>query len=274
MLKLLILGLAITSTNGSPAKTPLKASFQDRIVGGQEAQPHAYPWQISLQYRDFIIIPYYHTCGATIIDELHIACAAHCIDGRKESHFQVVAGAHNIDLPEANKQKVGVAAMWMHEGYNSQLITNDVSILRLDAPLQFNEFVQPLPLAESGNDPVDGTICINSGWGSTSHTSSAQMPSKLQYVEIPIVGRETCQADYNGINGVDEGMVCAGKSEGGISPCSGDSGGPLFCPAADGAWYLAGIVSWGMIPCGQPNYPGVFTNVGYFRDWIDQHVAM
>jgi hypothetical protein len=27
----------------------------------------------------------------------------------------------------------------------------------------------------------------------------------LQYVEIPIVGRETCQADYNGINGVDEG---------------------------------------------------------------------
>jgi hypothetical protein len=27
----------------------------------------------------------------------------------------------------------------------------------------------------------------------------------LQYVEIPIVGRETCQADYEGINGVDEG---------------------------------------------------------------------
>jgi hypothetical protein len=24
-------------------------------------------------------------------------------------------------------------------------------------------------------------------------------------VEIPIVGRETCQADYEGINGVDEG---------------------------------------------------------------------
>jgi secreted trypsin-like serine protease len=29
-----------------------------------------------------------------------------------------------------------------------------------------------------------------------------------------------------------------------------------------------------MIPCGQPNYPGVFTNVGYFRDWIDQHLAL
>jgi hypothetical protein len=27
----------------------------------------------------------------------------------------------------------------------------------------------------------------------------------FQYVEIPIVGRETCQADYEGINGVDEG---------------------------------------------------------------------
>jgi hypothetical protein len=27
----------------------------------------------------------------------------------------------------------------------------------------------------------------------------------FQYVEIPIVGRETCQENYNGINGVDDG---------------------------------------------------------------------
>jgi hypothetical protein len=45
-----------------------------------------------------------------------------------------------------------VAAMWMHEAYDSHVITNDVSILKLDAPLQFNEYVQPLPLAESGRN--------------------------------------------------------------------------------------------------------------------------
>jgi hypothetical protein len=44
--------------------------------------------------------------------------------------------------------------MWMHEAYDSHVITNDVSILKLDAPLQFNEYVQPLPLAESGRNLI------------------------------------------------------------------------------------------------------------------------
>jgi hypothetical protein len=40
--------------------------------------------------------------------------------------------------------------MWMHEDYDSTVITNDVSLLKLDEPLQFNEYVQPLRLAETG----------------------------------------------------------------------------------------------------------------------------
>ena len=35
-------------------------------------------------------------------------------------------------------------------------------------------------------------------------------------------------------------MVCGGQQEGGISPCSGDSGGPLACPDDNGDMYLAG----------------------------------
>ena len=48
----------------------------------------------------------------------------------------------------------------------------------------------------------------------------------------------------------------------------GDSGGPLVCPTENGT-VLAGIVSWGMVPCGQPLYPGVYTNVGAYVDWIN-----
>ena len=73
-------------------------------------------------------------------------------------------------------------------------------------------------------------------------------------------------------------QVCAGVPEGGVSACSGDSGGPLACPdqvrperpalstvRQDGNMYLAGIVSWGMIPCGQANRPSVYASVGHFR---------
>lgn len=276
MIRTVLICSLLCIVRGSPAGSlKSKLDFQGKIVGGQEAEPHAYPWQISLQYHDFIIGAYYHTCGATIVDEYHIVCAAHCIDGRKANNFKVIAGAHNIGTfaGEDGHQVRKVVDMWKHESYDSSIITNDVSLLRLDEPLEFNDIIQPLRMAEKGVEPEEGVVCINSGWGSISDTSIANMPNKLQYVDLPIVGRETCQANYNGINGVDEGMVCGGQSEGGISPCSGDSGGPLACPDEDG-YYLAGIVSWGMIPCGQPNYPGVFTNVGFYRDWIDEHMAM
>jgi len=275
MLRLILLGALFAIAVGSPSGPAYKMGFQEKIVGGQEAEPHAYPWQISLQYHDFAIGQYYHTCGATIVDEYHIVCAAHCIDGRKADHFRVIPGAHNIGLFNGeNHQKIKVSEMWRHEDYNSNIITNDVSVLRLAEPLVFDDNIQPVKMAELGSDPAAGTVCINSGWGSTSHTSIPSMPNKLQYVELPIVDRAVCQADYEGINGVDTGMVCAGSQEGGISPCSGDSGGPLVCPNADGEWELTGIVSWGMIPCGQPAYPGVFTSVGFYRDWIDAHLAM
>ena len=44
--------------------------------------------------------------------------------------------------------------MWIHEQFNLTDFTNDVSLLKLAEPLEFNEFVQPLPLAPQGDDPA------------------------------------------------------------------------------------------------------------------------
>jgi secreted trypsin-like serine protease len=73
---------------------------------------------------------------------------------------------------------------------------------------------------------------------------------------------------YNNI--VKRGILCAGLIDGGRDACLGDSGGPLSVKRSeDDKWVLAGIISNG-IKCGQPNIPGIYTQVSAYVDWIYQ----
>jgi len=64
---------------------------------------------------------------------------------------------------------------------------------------------------------------------------------------------------------VDDSMLCAAQPDGGMDSCQGDSGGPLVVGGK-----LAGIVSWGY-GCALTGYPGVYANVSYLRQWIDNN---
>ncbi|RXN08422.1 complement factor I [Labeo rohita] len=64
----------------------------------------------------------------------------------------------------------------------------------------------------------------------------------------------------------------SGDLEGKVDSCQGDSGGPLVCKDASGLSYVWGIVSWGD-KCGEPNYPGVYTKVAHYFDWIRFHTG-
>ncbi len=51
----------------------------------------------------------------------------------------------------------------------------------------------------------------------------------------------------------------------------GDSGGPIFQWIGD-RWEQVGIVSYGDGGCGTKGFPGVFTRISYFHDWIESHI--
>ena len=51
---------------------------------------------------------------------------------------------------------------------------------------------------------------------------------------------------------------------GGADSCQGDSGGPLFVRSTG---IQVGITSWGY-GCAAPGYPGVYTEVSFFTEWV------
>uniref|UniRef100_A0A8D2E1D7 Serine protease 22 n=1 Tax=Sciurus vulgaris TaxID=55149 RepID=A0A8D2E1D7_SCIVU len=98
-------------------------------------------------------------------------------------------------------------------------------------------------------------------------------PQILQKLKVPIIHSDICSRLYwrgSGQETITEDMLCAGYLEGQRDACLGDSGGPLMCQV-DGAWLLAGIISWGE-GCAERNRPGVYTSLPAHRSWVERVV--
>ena len=156
-------------------------------------------------------------------------------------------------------QIVKVSEVFAHEKYDSWTTDNDIALLRLATKLTLKqENAEKIKLPSQGSDP-SGDV-TTSGWGYLKEGSGV-LPSDLQIVTIPVVERSKCNKAYS--NRITDAMFCAGLTEGGKDACQGDSGGPVV----DSSGNLVGAVSWGR-GCAQAGYPGVFTRVGMFIDWI------
>ncbi|XP_026182640.1 ovochymase-1 isoform X2 [Mastacembelus armatus] len=230
--------------------------MQTRIIGGQEAWPHSWPWQVSIQFA------WVSACGGAIIGPTWVISAAHCFRRyNKASFWTVLAGKHDLDHPhEPEQQLVGVSKVISHPDYNTRTKENDVALLMLQQPLVFNKFVRPIDIWMS---PLPEFItCTVTGWGST--RENGPHVNRLQEVNVTVLPPDVCKQMYSGK--ITSSMFCAGKDRGGADACQGDSGGPLSCFTGS-RYELAGVVSWG-IGCGRASKPGVYTKVQQHTQWI------
>lgn len=53
-----------------------------------------------------------------------------------------------------------------HPQYSPQERLNDIALIKMDSPVEFNDFIKPLPLPE--NDVKPDIFLTLSGWGYTS----------------------------------------------------------------------------------------------------------
>jgi len=247
---------------------------QDKIVGGHEAKPHAYPWLASLwlEYADYGIDS--HQCGAAIIDKRFLLTAAHCFNSpfEKAESWKVVVGEHDFEEEEGTEIWGKVEKIIVHENYDPYYNRHDIALVKLEEPLAdfpFSDFAVNSICLPGKNDKFSGMKCKVAGWGRL--RDYGELPSRLQEVELPVFDWKKCN-DYRFYKGrVWNTNVCAGFDEGGKDSCQGDSGGPLMCIKEDGKAYLTGVVSWGM-GCAARNSPGVYTETSHYLQWIEDNM--
>jgi len=245
---------AVCGEEGPPAK--------DRIVGGEEATPNQWPWQVALFVDDSWF------CGGSILSENYILTAAHCITGANS--YDVMAGSHNIRADnEPHRVEVTSYKGWTHPEWDHVHLQNDIALIELPEPLEFNDYIKPACLPESGDTADPGDLATVLGWGKTSDAST-ELSDVLRMVhDVPVMSNEDCHAVF-GIIG--DGHVCL-DATGGRGSCNGDSGGPLVkkqggLQEPGQVWTQHGIVSFGAGAGCESGKPNGFTRVSYYRDWI------
>jgi len=230
------------------------AKDPSKIVGGQPADPNQFPWLAGLAYTWNL----YTWCGASLFSSSWVITAAHCVDGDVPGDMSVRLGMWNQSGPY---YEAYVSDIVVHPYYDSGTIDNDIALLRLSEPVEFDYTIQPICLPPHGAD-FTGDSSQVTGWGTLS--SGGYSPWQNYFVGVPIQAQAECMASY-GSDFIDATMICAGFPEGGKDACQGDSGGPLTVYDDDNHHVLVGVVSWGY-GCAEPDYYGVYTKVSHYVD--------
>ncbi len=256
------------------------------IVGGHPADEGKYPWQVRIYSTMDDNVGF---CGGSIIAPQWVLTAAHCLlDTQK-----VVVGFGSTDRTKTTK--IESEKVIVHPDYIKGEKA-DVGLIKLKQPIPDAPAVVVADPAIDKSVDVPGAKVTVTGWGAIWDFQAFQnsvdvmagrrsvsarklldqneldAPRKLHEVDIEVIDPSECKSVYKALQvpafTVGDTEICATEPSGGKDSCFGDSGGPLVAPASNDRGYVqVGIVSWGP-QCGNPLYPGVYTRVSSFTDWI------
>ncbi|XP_062383206.1 haptoglobin-like [Sardina pilchardus] len=169
---------------------------------------------------------------------------------------------------EASKE-AAVERIFLHPGFqNASDFENDLALIKLQEPLNFNQTLMPIPLPERGEDQEEraGEEAIFGAWDMG---IMRYQPSVVKHLKLPVVSREVCHAEYQAGRGpiVNANMFCTSAGESFINVCFMDAGNSLvFQNPKTRRAYLAGIVSFDNV-CAFKKY-AVHTRISTYLPWI------
>ncbi|KAH8374878.1 hypothetical protein KR200_007861 [Drosophila serrata] len=258
-------------------------SFSNKVYNGNDTALDEFTWMALLEYvdrrgrREL-------SCGGSLINNRYILTAAHCVIGDVEKE---VGSLTTVRLGEYDTSKEidcidddcnqpiverGIEQKIVHPQYDpaDRNRVHDIALLRLDQPVVLNEYIQPvcLPLVSTRRAINTGEILVVSGWG---RTTTARKSNIKQRLDLPVNDHDSCTRKFatRQINLINSQLCVGGEFY--RDSCDGDSGGPLMRRAYDQAWFQEGVVSFGN-RCGLEGWPGVYTRVSDYMDWIQNTI--
>jgi len=242
-------------------------------------------------------------CGASIISPTYALTTAHCFGGGAApcsgpSSIALWIGDVSLDsetvVPGSGKSFRVEADLVCNPAFDGKCSHgNDVALLKLKKPLP--SWVKPITLDLEGKAAGKvGDIVTPMGFGLKEEdqdktTISFASSRDLRKVDVTVLAQdsENCKRIYSGgwgcsdpaSEGAAENLdmqVCAIDTD--KDACAGDSGSPVV----DTSGVQVALVSYGGGPgqnmqgpgriCGDKSYPGVYSRVSAFRDFITKNV--
>lgn len=255
----------------------------DRVYGGQFTDLDEFPWMALLGYQPRNSEALTYQCGGVLLNHRYVLTAAHCIIGEIEKKVGQLAtvrlGEYNIQTDidclggecADPVQEIAVQGGYPNPGYSDRNINrkDDIGLVRLAKRVKYSYFVQPICLVDNSLRLDVGSDVFVAGWGQT--LSGKGSPVKLK-LGMPIFSKSECFSKYKGLGAeLTNKQLCAG----GIfaeDACRGDSGGPLMRKTPSGIWETVAVVSFGN-GCGRDGWPGVYTSVASYLNWIQDTMA-
>jgi secreted trypsin-like serine protease len=234
------------------------AGHREMVVGGAPVSDGSWPSIVALVATGDA--PELGTfCGGTLIAPTVVLTAAHCVlddTGRAKpaGAIEVVFGADDLLAPA---ERIAMAEIRVHPGYLVEGDAPDAALLVLARAA-----LEPVAMLAAAGQDADlerpGQIA---GWGELGEDTAAY-PTRLVSATLTIFTRARCRQMLGAAFHLG-GALCAGRPEGGVDTCAGDSGGPL----RDETGLVVGVTSWG-VGCGRSGLPGVYTRVSAISAWI------